>query len=145
MDFADLDERARALVSAYPDPEGALYPLVDLVLGSGRTWDEAAARWVGGHTGLPLAAVDGIASSRHGNTDDGDVVTVCMGLSCGWMGGEAACQRLAGLPGVRVVTSDCLGACAAAPVMARNGRLYDGLTPERLDSLVAGDRAGDVD
>jgi hypothetical protein len=29
--------------------------------------------------------------------------------------------------------------------MARNGRLYDGLTPERLDSLVAGDRAGDVD
>ena len=137
--MTDLEERARDLVAVYPTPAGALHTLVDLVLGEGGAWDEASARWVAHLTGVPQAVVNGIISSRLKPDGDGEVVQVCTGLSCRWMGAEAACERLAKLPGIRVVTVDCLGACAAAPVMVRNGRLHDGLTPERLDALVAGD------
>jgi NADH:ubiquinone oxidoreductase subunit E len=140
--MTDLEERGRALVAACPAPAGALHPLVDLVLAEGGVWDNESARWVAGLTGVPLAAVNGITSSRLGPADDGDgeVVKVCTGLSCRWMGADVACERLARLPGIRVVKVDCLGACAAGPVMSRDGRLHDGLTPERLEALVAGDR-----
>ena len=83
-----LDERARALVAACPTPAAALHGLVDLVLGEGGVWDEESARWVAALTGVPLAAVEGITSSRLPPTGDGDgdLVQVCTGLSCRWMG-----------------------------------------------------------
>ena len=137
---AELHERGRALVAAYPEPAGALHPLLDLAFAAEGSWNNETAHWVAELTGMSVAVVNGIASTRQQRSGAADEVHVCVGLSCRWMGADAACERLATLPGIRVVTVDCLGACAAAPVMSRNGRLHDGLTPERLDALVAGDR-----
>jgi len=136
----DLAERARAIVAAYPEPRGALHPLVELVLSEAGSWDDASADWIAELTGIPIATVFGIAQSRHRPAGDVEEVAVCTGLSCRWMGAEAVCSRLERLSGVRVVEVECLGACSGAPAMVRNGRLHDGLTPERLEALVAGDR-----
>jgi len=136
----DLAERARTIVAAYPEPRGALHPLVELVLSEVGPWDDASAHWIAQLTGIPIATVDGIARSRHRPAGDVEEIAVCTGLSCRWMGAEAICARLQGLSSVRVVEVECLGACSAAPTMVRNGRLQDGLTPERLEALVAGDR-----
>ncbi|HCL31106.1 MAG TPA: hypothetical protein DIC52_22095 [Candidatus Latescibacteria bacterium] len=140
MKHADLDARARALVSVYPASTGALYPLLDLLSHEGDTWDDESAHWVAQLTGVPVATVNGIVVSRHQTMGDAEVVQVCTGLSCRWMGADDVCERLAAHAKIRVVKVDCLGACAAAPVMTRNGRLHDGLTPERLEALVAGGR-----
>lgn len=135
----DLTERARAIIAAYPEPRGALHPLVELVL-SEASWGDASADWIAELTGIPVATVYGIAQSRHRPAGDVEEVAVCTGLSCRWMGAEAVCSRLERLSEVRVVEVECLGACSAAPAMVRNGRQHDGLTPERLEALVAGDR-----
>ncbi len=137
---AELAERAHTIVAAYPAAKGALHPLLDLVLSETGSWNETWADWVAQLTGIPMATVHGIARSRHIPAGNGDEIAVCTGLSCRWMGAEAVCSRLQELPNIRVVAVNCLGACSAAPAMTRNGRLHDGLTPERLDALVAGDR-----
>ena len=139
-----LETEARALIAAYPRPAGALLPLIERVLRETGACDTAACAWIAAQVGLPVAVVRGIASSRApegaaGATDD--TVRLCTGLSCRWMGADAALEQLRAA-GLRIVTVDCLGACAAAPVMARGGRLHDGLTPERLADLVAGSAGG---
>lgn len=137
---ADTEATARALVAAWPQPAGALHPLLDLLLDVNGVSPERLAGFVAELTGLSAAAVLGIAASRRSRTGtDGGVIALCTGLSCRWMGADAARERLTRVPGLRVIEVDCLGACSAAPVMKRGGRLHDGLTPERLDALVAGD------
>ncbi len=135
-----LVQRAQALTAAYPHPCGALHPLLDLLLDNGDVAPDAVAPFVAQITGLPAAAVEGILSSRWRRGTKAGQVHICTGLSCRWMGSDAVREKLFAVPDVQVVDVDCLGACAAAPVMRRAGRLYDGLTPERLDALLAGDR-----
>jgi NADH-quinone oxidoreductase subunit E len=138
MISSQLAEQARTLLGAYPKPAGALHPILDLLSRERVVWNDEVAHWVAELTGIPPASLHGVVSSRR--FQDAEAVQICTGLSCRWMGAEAACARLQEIPGLRIVEVDCLGACAAAPVMSRNGRLYDGLTPERLDALLAGDR-----
>lgn len=130
-----LEAEAQALVCRYPRPAGALMPLVDLVLGERGACDGPAVRWIADQTGLPLAVVAGVASTR--GDRDPTALRVCAGLSCRLMGAEEILERLraAGVPGV--VAAGCLGACAAAPVLARGDRLHDGLTAARLGALLA--------
>ena len=133
-----LDQRARQLLSRYPRPSGALMPLIDLVLIDRGACGPEAARWIAGLTGLSAAAVAGIASSRGDGWSRGRV-HVCAGLSCRLMGGDEVARRLRECLGDRVIPVPCLGACSAAPAFERGGRLFEGLTPERLEDLVAGE------
>ena len=132
-----LEVRGRRLLERYPRPAGALMPLIDLVLADRGACDAVAARWIAGLTGLPAAAVAGIASSRGDRPADG--VRVCAGMSCRLMGGEEVARRLRRRLGDVVTPAACLGVCSAAPAFERGGRLFDGLTPERLDALVGGE------
>lgn len=131
-----MESRARRLLDRYPRPAGALMPLIDLVLADRGDCDPGAARWIAGLTGLSAAAVAGIASSR--GEPSADRVRVCAGMSCRLMGGEEVARRLRERLGDLVTPAACLGVCSAAPAFERGGRLFDGLTPERLDAL-AGD------
>ena len=131
-----LEVWARRLLDLYPRPAGALMPLIDLVLADRGAWEPGAARWIAGLTGLPAAAVAGIASSR-GNGQAGDRVRVCAGLSCRLMGGDEVARRLRERLGDLVIPAACLGVCSAAPAFERGGRLFEGLTPGRLDALVS--------
>lgn len=135
----ELQQQARALVAACPQPCGALHPLLELLRGADDVPPARVDQFVAELTGLSVAAVHAIGQSRAAGHGDG-VIALCTGLSCQWMGAAAARQQLASVANLAVVEVDCLGACSAAPVMKRGGRLYDGLTAERLNALVAGDR-----
>jgi NADH:ubiquinone oxidoreductase subunit E len=137
---ADLDSRAQQFVAAQAEPAGALHGLIDLALSTGGGWDASHAALVARWCGLPVAVVHGAATSRDDGADDGRRIDVCTGLGCRWMGAERVCERLSRLQEVETRRVDCLGACHAAPVMRRAGRLHDGLTAERLEALLAGDR-----
>jgi NADH-quinone oxidoreductase subunit E len=138
MTSSQLIDSARALAKAYFKLAGALHPILDLLSREQIEWDDDTACWVAELTGIPLVSLHGVVTSR--TPADAEAIQICTGLSCQWMGAEAACRRLQQVPSLRIVEVDCLGACAGAPVMSRNGRLHDGLTPERLDALLAGDR-----
>lgn len=133
---ADLDREARELLARYPRPAGALLPLIDLVQVARGDCDADAADWIASLTGLTAAAVAGIASSRGGG--QADAVRVCTGLSCRLMGADVILERLRAASGARLVSSDCLGVCHAAPAIELAGRVHDGLTAERLDHLIGG-------
>ena len=135
-----LEEGARRLLRRYPRPSGALMPLIDLVLTEGGACEPEAARWIAGLTGLSAAAVAGIASTR-GEASSRDRVRVCAGLSCRLMGGDEVARRLRDRLGDLVIPVPCLGVCSAAPAFERGGRLFEGLTPGRLDDLVSGEAA----
>jgi NADH-quinone oxidoreductase subunit E len=76
-------------------------------------------------------------------------LNVCTNLPCVLRGGEAAMQHLCSRAGVEpygtsadglltVQPSECLGACADAPVMLVNDReMLSFMSPERLDEMLA--------
>jgi NADH-quinone oxidoreductase subunit E len=101
--------------------------------------------------GMGRAEVEGIATyyelifrkpvGRH-------VIMLCDSVSC-WVTGEkkilAHLQERLGI-GVGETTADasftllpagCLGACDKGPAMTIDGKLYDSLTPERADQILA--------
>ena len=131
-----LEVQARRRLDGYPRPSGALMPLIDLVLADRGACDPGAVRWIAGLTGLSAAAVAGVVSSRGPRPGGG--VRVCTGLSCRLMGGDEVARRLRESLGDQVTPAACLGVCSAAPAFERGGRLFEGLTPGRLEALLAG-------
>jgi NADH-quinone oxidoreductase subunit E len=141
LEEARLHEHPRAAVSE------AL-----LIVQEGRGWvpDEAIGE-VASILGMSAEEVEGIATfyelifrkpvGKH-------VILVCDSVSC-WITGEekitAHLQRKLGI-GLGGTTPDgaftllpagCLGACDAGPAMMIDGTLYDTLTPERADEILA--------
>ncbi len=138
---AGLHEHRRAAVS------DAL-----LIVQESRGWvpDEAIAE-VATILGMSRDEVEGIATfyelifrkpvGRH-------VIMVCDSVSCWITGGERILDHLQrrlgiGLGGTTtdgaftLLPAGCLGACDAGPAMMVDGRLYDTLTPERADEILA--------
>jgi len=123
-----------------------------LIVQESRGWvpDEAIGE-VAGILGMSTEEVEAIATfyelifrkpvGRH-------VILVCDSVSC-WITGEEAIlshlqQRLGiGLGGTTpdgeftLLPAGCLGACDAGPAMMIDGKLYDTLTPERADEILA--------
>ena len=136
-----LHEHARAAVSE------AL-----LIVQENRGWvpDEAIAD-IAALLGMSKAEVEGIATfyelifrkpvGKH-------VIMVCDSVSC-WITGEkrilAHLKERLGI-GIGETTADgactilpigCLGACDKGPAMMVDGKLFDSLTPERADEILA--------
>ncbi len=141
LDEARLHEHPRAAVSE------AL-----LIVQESRGWvpDEALGE-VAGILGMSTEEVEAIATfyelifrrpvGRH-------VILVCDSVSC-WITGEerilSHLQRRLGV-GLGGTTPDgeftllpagCLGACDAGPAMMIDGKLFETLTPERADEILA--------
>ena len=141
LEEARLHEHPRAAVSE------AL-----LIVQEGRGWvpDEAIGE-VASILGMSTEEVEGIATfyelifrkpvGKH-------VILVCDSVSC-WITGEekitAHLQRKLGI-GLGGTTPDgaftllpagCLGACDAGPAMMIDGKLFDTLTPEKADEILA--------
>jgi NADH-quinone oxidoreductase subunit E len=123
-----------------------------LIVQESRGWvpDEAIVE-VAGLLGMSTEEVEAVATfyelifrkpvGRH-------VILVCDSVSC-WITGEEAIlshleRRLGiGLGGTTpdgeftLLPAGCLGACDAGPAMMIDGKLYDTLTPERADGILA--------
>jgi NADP-reducing hydrogenase subunit HndA len=100
---------------------------------------------------IPSARVTGVATFYHlfTFTPRGRCrITVCMGTACFVRGAEEVMSRLSDLLGIRPgdTTADgafslesarCLGACALAPIMVINDRVYGNVTPAELPGILA--------
>jgi NADH-quinone oxidoreductase subunit E len=151
FDEAQLAE-VRRLQSLYPDPRGALLPVLHLAQDAFGYVSLEVEAYVAGLFELPPAHVHEVVTfytmffqrpkGRH-------VVSVCHNLTCHLMGAKGIIQHLVERLGVEVgettsdgrvtlVTVECLCACEQAPMMQVDDRYEGLLTPEKVDRILEG-------
>jgi NADH-quinone oxidoreductase subunit E len=152
-----LTEQSRAeiarLQKEYPDPQSALLGallLAQVDYGGwlpDRAFDEVAAVME-----LPPALVASVATfytMLHRRPVGRHVIQVCTNISCSLLGAEHLVEYLSLKLGVRpgettpdgkitLLEVECLGSCGTAPVLQLGDRLYEGLTEETIDEIMAG-------
>jgi NADH-quinone oxidoreductase subunit E len=143
-------ERARDIISRYPEKRSAVMPLLYLAMvEDGHLTNEGmeeVARWAG----ITPAQVHAVASfytmykrERTGRY----LISCCTSISCMLLGGDEilhAVEDESGVPHgeidehglLSVEHVECLGACGGAPAVQVNYELIEGVTPERARDLV---------
>jgi NADH-quinone oxidoreductase E subunit len=100
---------------------------------------------------VPAAKVTGIATFYHFFTfvPKGQTrVTVCLGTACFVRGADKVLDRLKDLLGIKegettpdgrfsIECARCLGACALAPVVVVNEKVYGNVTPAGVEKILA--------
>jgi NADH-quinone oxidoreductase subunit E len=148
---AQLDE-VRRLQSLYPDPRGALLPVLHLAQETFGWISLPVEEYVAGLFGISPAHVHEVVTfytlyfrerpGRH-------IVSVCHNLSCHLAGAPSIIahlkQRLGVEPGettddgrVTLLAVECLCACEAAPMMQVDDRYELNLTPAKIDQILEG-------
>ena len=157
------EERAREIISAYPEARSAMMPLLyvamseDLDRGEDRLTEEGM-RHVAELVGVTPAQVAAVATfyTMYKRDPVGRyLVSVCTSLSC-WLGGSDevlhAVEDEAGVPsghtdGDGMITPEhveCIGACGGAPAVQVNYEFVEGVTPERAREMVRWLRSGEA-
>jgi len=142
----------RRLQSLYPDPRGALLPVLTMAQETFGWISLSAEEYVAALFGLSPAHVHEVVTfytlyfrerpGRH-------VISVCHNLSCHLAGAPAIVahlkQRLGVEPGettedgrVTLLSVECLCACEAAPMMQVDDRYELNLTPAKIDRILEG-------
>jgi NADH-quinone oxidoreductase subunit E len=151
-----LREQAESICARYPSRRSALMPLLYLVQSVEGWVSREGMREVADVVGITTAEVEAVATfySMYRLEPAGDyVLSICTNVSCALLGAKALLHRAEETlgAGAHARTADgtmtlheeeCLGACDAAPVVQVNFINYDKVSPERLDEIVAGCRAG---
>lgn len=146
-------------IAKYP-PEGKTSAVIAClaILQQERGWvSEESERLVAEALGMPVIAVHEVTTfyNMFNQSPVGRAkVNVCTNLPCALRGGQHALEHLCAVLGVEeggttadgaftVQKSECLGACADAPVALVNDRkMVSFLSDERLDALVSTLREG---
>ena len=142
----------RRLQSLYPDPRGALLPVLHMAQETFGYVSLETEEYVAGLFGLSPAHVHEVVTfyTMYFQAPKGrHVVSVCHNLSCHLAGAPDMIahvkQRLGIDPGettddVRItfITVECLCACESAPVMQVDDRYENNVTPEKIDRLLEG-------
>jgi NADH-quinone oxidoreductase subunit E len=140
----------RRLQGLYPDPQGALLPVLHLAQDAFGYISEEVEGYVAGLFGLAPAHVHEVVTfytmyfrepkGRH-------IVSVCHNLSCHLAGAPGILdhlrRRLGIEPGgttddgrVTLLAVECLCACEMAPMLQVDDRYEGNLTPETVDRLI---------
>ncbi|MFZ0014485.1 MAG: NAD(P)H-dependent oxidoreductase subunit E, partial [Acidimicrobiia bacterium] len=143
-------ERARQIISRYPEKRSAVMPLLYLAMSEEGHLSEAGMEEVAAWCEITPAQVQSVASfytmykrERTGRY----LVSCCTSISCMLLGGDDVLHAVedesgvphgetdeAGLLSVEHV--ECIGACGGAPAVQVNYELIEGVTAERARDLV---------
>ena len=142
----------RRLQALYPDPRGALLPVLHLAQETFGYISLEVEQYVGALFDLTPAHVHEVVTfytlyfrapkGRH-------VVSVCHNLSCHLLGAKTVIEHLTQRLGVEVgattadgrvtlLTVECLCACEQAPMMQVDDRYEGNLTNEKVDRILDG-------
>jgi len=143
-------EAAAAIIAAHADMPGATLPVLNALQSAfGYVPDEAIAM-VAQTLNLSRAEVHGVVSFYHDyrSAPPGrHILQVCGAEACQAMGGEALAERLRARVGIAwgetaadgSVTLErvyCLGLCACAPALLRDGAPEGRLNAARVDTIL---------
>jgi NADH-quinone oxidoreductase subunit E len=144
------EERARQIISRYPEKRSAVMPLLYLAMAEdGHLTNEGmeeVARWCG----ITPAQVQSVASfyTMYKRERTGKyLISCCTSISCMLLGGDDilhAVEDESGVPHgetddeglLSVEHVECIGACGGAPAVQVNYELIEGVTPDKARELV---------
>ncbi len=143
-------DRARQIVSRYPEARSAVMPLLYLAMREDGWLTDEGMIEVASWTGLSPAQVQAVASfyTMYKRTRTGKyLVSVCTSISCMLLGGDDVLHAVEDESGVphgetdtegllSVEHAECIGACGGAPAVQVNYELIEGVTPEKGRALV---------
>jgi NADH-quinone oxidoreductase subunit E len=144
-------ERARVIISRYPQKRSAIMPLLYLAMAEtdGHLTNEGmeeVAEWVG-VTPAQVSAVASFYTMYKRERTGKYLISCCTSISCMLLGGDDilhAVEDESGVPNgetdaeglISVEHVECIGACGGAPAVQVNYELIEGVTPERARDLV---------
>lgn len=145
----DVQARAKALISRYPDPRSAVMPLLYLAMKEDGYLTEAGMQEVAAWTGHTPAQVQSVATfyGMFKTEPLGEyLVSVCTSISCMLLGSDQVLEAVEDETGVphgetdaerlfSVEHVECLGACGGAPAVQVNYELVEGSTPDQARAL----------
>ena len=144
---AKAEQEYEDVIRRYPQPAGALMPLLHLVQSEAGYLSEEAMEFVASRLNLSPARVYGVATFYPAfrlQPPPKHLLRVCGTLSCRLMGAPRVVEYLQGrLADIEVSDSlvaveevDCLACCGMGPVMMVDGELHQNLTVERIDQIL---------
>lgn len=147
------------LFKATPRHPRFLLPLLQDIQSRYRYLPRASLKLVAEHLGIPESRVYAVATfyKALSLTPRGEkTVKVCLGTACHLRGAASvldALSRSLGIPPggttqdmrFTLETVNCLGACALAPVVTVNDRVYGQMTPGRVAELIEKENRHEAD
>ncbi|HOV14340.1 MAG TPA: NAD(P)H-dependent oxidoreductase subunit E, partial [Spirochaetota bacterium] len=107
-------------------------------------------KFIADRVDIPLSRVSGVVTfySFFSTKPRGKfIIKICLGTACYVRGGEKVVEKIKEILGVGVgeTTPDrkfsfevmrCIGACGLAPAIMINNKVYDQVTPEKLETIL---------
>jgi len=150
--LSSLDSQASEIIKRYPvSKRSAAMPLLHLVQETFGHISRESMEWIAAHLGLEAVQILELVTfyPMYRQEPVGKYhIKVCRTLPCALNGGEATCDHLLKKLGVKLdeATSDgkftvshveCIASCGTAPVIQINDDLYEGVTPQKADEILA--------
>lgn len=143
-------ERARQIISRYPEKRSAVMPLLYLAMAEDGHLTNQGMEEVSTWCGITPAQVQAVASfyTMYKREPTGKyLVSCCTSISCMLLGGDDvlhAVEDESGVPHGETDTEgllsvehvECIGACGGAPAVQVNYELIEGVSPEKARELV---------
>jgi NADH:ubiquinone oxidoreductase subunit E len=143
-------ERAEKIKSRYPNPQGALLPLLNLAQEIRGHVDAEAMAAVALELDLSPTYVRGVATfyTMYNKQPVGDfLVQVCTNVACNLCGADDVMEAFLGGVGVEageisfdgaftVIEAECLGACGFPTAVQINERYFENVTPQDVPRIL---------
>jgi NADH-quinone oxidoreductase E subunit len=144
------EERMRKILSRYPEPRGALIPLLNLAQELRGHISPETMTEIGGLLDLPDAYVRGVVSfyTMYNKRPVGRyLIQVCTNISCNLCGGDEVLAAILEHTGTElgetsqdglftVMEVECLAACGFPTVVQVNSRYFENVTVEDVPALL---------
>ncbi|RMG43566.1 MAG: NADH-quinone oxidoreductase subunit NuoE [Acidobacteria bacterium] len=152
----EFERRAEEIVARYPQPRGAVMPLLHLVQEQKGFIPPDAEEWIARRLGLTPSFVHGVTTfyTMYRTAPCGEyLIQLCTTVSCMLRGCDHVLEHIKNRLGIEVgettpdgkftlVTVECLGSCGTAPMMQVNDDYYEDMDIERVDALLDALAAG---
>ncbi|UCF66340.1 MAG: NAD(P)H-dependent oxidoreductase subunit E [Acidobacteriota bacterium] len=146
----DFERKVNEIVASYPQPRGAVMPILHLVQEKADFVPLEAEVWVADRLGLTPSFVHGIVTfyTMYRTSRCGDyLLQLCTTVSCMLRGCDSVLDHIKNKLQIEVgettadgkftlVTVECLGSCGTAPVLQVNDDYYEDMDIERTDKLL---------
>ena len=148
--LSKIEELVGKIINEYEDKESSLIQILHRVQGIYGFLPLNIQKFIADRIDIPLSRVSGVVTfySFFSTKPRGKyVIKICLGTACYVKGGEKIVEKIKEILKVSVgeTTPDrkfsfevmrCIGACGLAPAIMINDKVYDQVTPEKLETIL---------